>query len=86
MTTEPVSPPTPSGTGAATVLLALSLFFTSSVAAAVSQPLELQEIMQELGKHARVCGPPFPNQNGEISVPGHRATCTRQHGPPRPIA
>ena len=53
MTTEPISPNVPSGTGAANVLLALSLFFTSSVAAAVSQPLELQEIMQELGKQMR---------------------------------
>ncbi len=50
MTTEPFSPPTPSGTGAAAVLLALSLFFAPSVGAADRNPLELQKIMQELGE------------------------------------
>lgn len=50
MTTEPFSPQTPSGTGAAAVLLALSLFIAPSVDAADRDPLELQKIMQELGE------------------------------------
>ena len=40
----------------------------------------------EKGKGKRVpvsaTSTPFPNQNGEISVPGHRAIDTRRYGPP----
>ena len=54
MSTEPFCPPSPSGSGAATVLLALSLFFAPSVGAADQNPLELQKIMQELGEQMQL--------------------------------
>ena len=54
MTTEPFCSPTTSGTGAATTLLALSLFLAPSVGAADRQPLELRKIMQELGEEMQL--------------------------------
>lgn len=79
MTTEPFSPPTPSGTGAAAVLLALSLFIAPSADAADRDPLELQRIMQELGEQMQFVAGAISREDWEAvagAAPGigkHRA-------------
>lgn len=68
MTTEPFCPPTTSGTGAATVLLALSLFLAPSVGAADRKPLELRKIMQELGEQMQLVAGAISREDWEAVI------------------
>jgi hypothetical protein len=79
MTTESFSPASPSGTGAVTVLLALSFFFTPTVGAADRRPLELQKIMQELGEQMQLVAGAISREDWETvaeaapKIANHRA-------------